>query len=383
MAFINRLYENYDMNSTGSSIGSKLKNNWKTLAGGAALGGIGTMLGDHFSDTANDWNNEMHGNADAGNYVNSWRDQIGNAVHSGESNPTAGGVSNGPLQSSSTNSTDFRDSTSSSGSNSASSGNSGNSSSGSNSAGTHNTITDSPATNDNTSEIDKLKNTITGMQNNASFNNQYNTLEDKPEGNAPWINTSKSHWFGDDTVTDKVQKVMPKDFSTAQKQEGLGQNINKIYDEWTNRNTSQGAAQANTMEELKAAMANANADNNVTPDEKANINKILMKAAGQQPEQNFGFENVKQSLIDQGHNQGDSVKSMDNILNSYGGVMSKEANAGLEGALKYAKDNGMQGLLDGNPANDLAYFNKQEAAGTLPPELQPLKDRLMTYMGQK
>lgn len=38
-----------------------LEENWKNYAKGAALGGAGALLGDHFSDTIGDFNNDMQG----------------------------------------------------------------------------------------------------------------------------------------------------------------------------------------------------------------------------------------------------------------------------------------------------------------------------------
>jgi len=54
-----------------------IEEDWKTMAKGAALGGLGYMLADHFSDNVHDFNQDMHDTASkgAGNYWNSWMDK--------------------------------------------------------------------------------------------------------------------------------------------------------------------------------------------------------------------------------------------------------------------------------------------------------------------
>lgn len=86
--------------SLGSRVKDNVKSNWKQYAGGAALGGLGAMLGDHFTDTVGDFNDDMQTAAGSGNYINTGLDKMQGGLEAmkigdGSDSNTSGGSTSG------------------------------------------------------------------------------------------------------------------------------------------------------------------------------------------------------------------------------------------------------------------------------------------------
>ena len=443
MSLRERLYENYDTGIGGNSIGSKLKtglkNNWKTLAGGAALGGLGHMLGNHFSDDINDSGNEFHKAADgkSGDYWDKWMDKGSGAFEKGKgifSKDDAG--TNTPTPSAPVATTNGTQSlvpgaqqpyvynpgntATAATTNGTQSPVSGNTATAATTNGTQSLVPSNQyqyngeaadaankVTADHQAEVDKLKKEVGFLKTTGAFNNK--AAPENPDSgffantnlmrdgtpDAEWaMKRDSGNYFGRDNYSPIENNA--KDYTDAQKEDAYGQNINKIHSDWMKTNETAGVAQAKTMEDLKAAMNNADADGSRTPEEKANINKMLLKAAGQQPDNTFDAGDIKQGLEGQGQKISDlkiadakdnvndiESKNIDNMSKGYGKTMADKDNADLAGAVKFAKDHGMTKLLDNNPVDDLTYFRDLEKQGIMPDELRPLQNRLMAHLNKR
>lgn len=175
------------------------------------------------------------------------------------------------------------------------------------------------------------------------------------------------------TSTGKAHNFDKSEISPELAQEKGSEAISKNYDDWYKTQQDLAAKNAEHVKNLQSVINKVNADGNVTPEERLQLQTAMTKANMGKPDTEFSYDDIKSMNPDYKGAKGDTI---DNYLKAFSGNVAKEKTQDLANSLKWAKDNGFGFLGDADNSKVQEFLSALTLNGRIPPQLQPLIDQI-------